>query len=134
MRGTDQVHARRGPLVWLAAAILALLVLGGFGASTVAWGAEARDGGRLLPGTTIAGIDLGQATPEDAVTALSALVDDRLERTVEVSYHEHRYPVSARDLGATADLDAVVTDAVTRASDLDFTDLVRVRWSAPATG
>lgn len=96
--------------------------------TTLSWGADLRADGRLLPGTTIASVALGEVTTDEAVAALGAHVADVLDRTVEVAHHEHVYTTTARELGATADVDRVVADAVAHAGSVGFADLVRMRW------
>lgn len=116
----------------LAALIAALLVTAGI--SSLAWGSTLRDEGRLLPGTTIAGVDVGDQTLEEARAAVAARLEPRLVRTVELAYDDQRWAVTARELGAATDADAVLDEAFERTMEAGLTELTRMRWAGATIG
>jgi lipoprotein-anchoring transpeptidase ErfK/SrfK len=131
--GRTPRHRRRG-LIVLAVIVLTLLVLAGLSASALAYGATVRDGGQLLPGTTIASVDVGELGAQEATAAVADHLASRLDRTITVTHGDLSWETTPRQLGTTTDVEAVVADAAARADDLGFTDLVRLRWLGSTDG
>lgn len=123
----------RGVLA-LALVLLTLLVLGAMSATALAYGSTVRDGTQLLPGTTVASVDVGERSVDEAVAAVAAHLAPTLERTITVTHGDLSWETTPRELGATTDVDDVVAGAAARADDLGFTDLVRLRWLGSTDG
>jgi lipoprotein-anchoring transpeptidase ErfK/SrfK len=132
MRGTDDAarprRLRPRVAVLFALATLTVAGLATMSAATLAYGDTVREGERLLPGTTIASVQVGEVAPDEAADLVAAALDERLDRQVSVVDGDASWTTTARDLGANTDLDAVITAAVDRAGELGFTELVRLRW------
>jgi lipoprotein-anchoring transpeptidase ErfK/SrfK len=130
--GTSEAAAARRPnrrtLVLIALAVVVVAALAVVSATSLAYGSTVRGGERLLPGTTIASIEVGEITPEEAVDLVTAHVDGRLDRTITVVHGDTNWTTTPRELGATTDVDLIVAASAERASDLGFTDLVQLRW------
>lgn len=123
--------------VWLLGGATALLaaIVAVVGISTLAWGATLRDEGRLLPGTTIAGVDVGGSTVEEARAAVDARLSVRLDGVVTVSTDDGgRWEATARDLGAATDVDEVLAAALERTVRAGFAELTRLRLLGATVG
>lgn len=120
------VRSRAG--ITIAVTAVALLILIALSVTTLAYGSTVRDGQQLLPGTTIATVAVGEIAPAEAADLVAAHLDERLDRTITVTDGDDSWTTSPRELGATTDLDEVVDEAVARAGDLGFVDLVKLRW------
>jgi lipoprotein-anchoring transpeptidase ErfK/SrfK len=108
--------------------VLTVAALVTISASAMAYGSTLRDGERLLAGTTIASVPVGDGSVDDALAAVAAHLEPALERTVTVTYRGRSWETTPRELGAATDLEEVVATAAGRADDLDFADLVKLRW------
>jgi lipoprotein-anchoring transpeptidase ErfK/SrfK len=120
----------------LIAGIATLLALAfvALGASTWAWGDGLRDEQRLLPGTTIAAVDVGGRSMDEAVADIEAHLAARLDRVVTVTDDDRSWEVTLRELGADTDAATVVADAFTRTVDASLTELARIRWAGSDAG
>jgi lipoprotein-anchoring transpeptidase ErfK/SrfK len=127
---------RPGRRTWLLGGLVVALVglLATAGITTMAWGDTLRDEERLLPGTTIATVDVGDTTLTEAVAAVEEHLGPRLERGVELVHGERSWQVSAQDLGADTDAADVVAAAFERTRDASLADLARMRWAGAAIG
>lgn len=121
---------------WLVGGLLTVLVtvLVVMSATAIAWGNSLRGEGRLLPGTTIASVDVGDHTVDEAVAAVGARLDARLDDDLTLVYGDLRWTVTPRDLGVSTDVDAVVAEARARTDAAGFGDLVRLRWFGGSAG
>lgn len=116
----------------LAALIAALLVAAGV--SSLAWGSTLRDEERLLPGTTVAGVDVGDVTLDEARAAIDDELEPGLDRTVTLVHDDGRWTTTPRELGATPDVDAVLDEALEHTMEAGLTDLARMRWTGAGIG
>lgn len=115
---------------WLVTALvgaLAATLLAG-SVSTWAWGSSLREDGRMLPGTTIASVDVSSMSVDEARGAVEDLLAEQLDRTLRVTHGDLTVETTARDLGTSTDLDQVLADATERTSGAGFRELVRARW------
>lgn len=118
----------------VAAGVTLALALAAIGLTTAAWAGDLRDDGRLLPGTSVASIDVSGLAVEEARSAVAGVLDDRLERTVTVTYEDRTFTTTPRELGASSDLDQVLAAAVERTGSASFTELVQARWLGASPG
>lgn len=70
------------------------------------------DGLRILPHVTIAGVDVGGLTAEEALLRLSERVAQQLSKEITLVAPEHRYVLPLRDLGGQVDLKGAVEGAL----------------------
>jgi lipoprotein-anchoring transpeptidase ErfK/SrfK len=110
---------------------LAIVVLG---ATTWAYGDSLRDEQRLLPGTTIATVDVGGLSMAEAIDAVQAHLTTQLDRVVSVTDGDERWEITARELGADSDAEVVVAAAFERTSGASLTELARIRWAGADAG
>lgn len=87
----------------LGVVITALLVLVGI--------AEARRG-EVLPGVTVADVELGGLGQEDVRKQLASLAEERSSDEVVFTHEQAEYPVDPSDIGAAVDVDALVAAAL----------------------
>jgi lipoprotein-anchoring transpeptidase ErfK/SrfK len=115
-------------------AVLLALSTVGLGATTWAWGDTLRDEQRLLPGTTIATVDVGGLSMDEATERIEAHLTAQLDRVVTVTDGGSRWEVTARELGADSDAEQVVAAAFERTRDASLTELARIRWAGAEGG
>jgi lipoprotein-anchoring transpeptidase ErfK/SrfK len=123
---------RRRWWLWAVLAVLLLLLAAAgvaagifvHGANTYAQQYE----GRLLPGTVIAGVDVGGKDREEATAAVAAVIAPELERTVTVRWGEREWTAAVADLDSTTDADAAVDEAFEATAAMEWEDLARMRW------
>ncbi len=108
-------------------AAVALLVLVG-GAWPMAWGDNLRRQEILLPGTTIAGVDVGEVTVQEASAAGQEQVAAALDRPVALTHGDRTWTTTPRALGATSDVEQVVAAALERTRRASLVELARVRF------
>jgi lipoprotein-anchoring transpeptidase ErfK/SrfK len=135
--GTEHDAGRPRPVSrWalFGVAVLLALTTVGLGATTWAWGDTLRDEQRLLPGTTIATVDVGGLSMEEATEQIEAHLTAQLDRVVTVTDGGSRWEVTARELGADSDAEQVVTTAFERTRDASLTELARIRWAGAEAG
>jgi lipoprotein-anchoring transpeptidase ErfK/SrfK len=108
---------------------VALALVAGLGASTWAWGDALRDEQRLLPGTSVAGVEVGTLPVDEAVGAVEAALAAQLDRVVEVTDGDRVWEVTARELGAETDAEQVVAGAFERTREAGLRELLRLRWA-----
>ena len=95
---------------------------------TRAWAEDHRAGERLLPGTVVAGVDVGDVTVSEATDAVAAELDERLDATLAITAPDQRWETSPRELGTVADAAAAVGEAVDATATTGWSDLAAVRW------
>jgi lipoprotein-anchoring transpeptidase ErfK/SrfK len=90
---------------------LGILLLGGGGAYG-SYRYDAATADRLLPGVTIAGVDVGEMTRDEAVAAVDAEIGTDLDRQIVVEAGDQVWRVTPGDLGTGTDVEAVVEEAL----------------------
>jgi hypothetical protein len=139
-RGMKLTHSiaafRPGRRAWLLGGLVTVLValLVTAGLTSLAWGDSLRDDGRLLPGTIIATVEVGDTTKDEALAAVEAHLEPRLDRSVALVHGDRRWETTARELGASSDAAAIVEEAFERTADVGLADLARMRWAGAAVG
>jgi lipoprotein-anchoring transpeptidase ErfK/SrfK len=119
---------RPGRKTAIAATILLTLVLLGVGG--VAWATydySQEYEGKLLPGTTIARVDVGGMTYEEAKAAVRGAVAPQLNRKVAIRWRGESWRATPRKLGARSNLAEVLSAAVQATEDASFFDRMRMR-------
>jgi len=124
---------RRGRLRTALLLLAVLLILTAFGFS--GWGAYALHAfradmsGRILPGATVEGVDVGGMTRDQALATVSQVVTPQLQRAVTVRWQDRTWPTSPAALGATADVEAQVDAAVAASANPSWARLARLRFT-----
>ena len=75
------------------------------------WGVQA---GKVLPNTSVSGVDVSRMTAEEAAAAVSPLVETRREDPVVFTFEDERFSVVPVDVGYGVDVDATVEAAMAR--------------------
>jgi len=108
----------------------ALFVIGTVASATVAYATydySKQYRGKILPGTSVAGVDLGGMTLDDAKVAVRRAIEPELRQTIVFRYKERTWRVSARQLGARGDVTETVSDAAFASREASFWDKARLR-------
>lgn len=84
--------------------------------------------GRMLPGTTVAGVDVGGMSEREARSAVTHALADDLERTITVRLGQRTWKTTPRQLGSTAAVEAGVAEAMRASENATTAELVRLRW------
>ena len=96
--------------------------------ATMAWGTGLREEQRLLPGTTVAGVDVGGLTVDQAEAAARDQVAADLDRELVLVHGDQRWSTTPRALGASSDVSQTVQTAFDRTASAGLVDLARVRF------
>jgi vancomycin resistance protein YoaR len=70
--------------------------------------------GRVLPNTSIAGVDVSGMTPEETQEAVRGPAEERENDEVVFTFEDERFTLVPEDVGYTIDVDATVEDALAR--------------------
>lgn len=100
-----------------------LLVAGG-GSAFAAYRYDVATSSRLLPGVSIAGVDVGDMSRDEAVRAVSAHADLSLSSDLEVQAAGKTWHVTPASLGMSADVEGALGDAFAVADSLPFVSRV----------
>ena len=90
------------------AALVVLLLVGAVGVS--AYDSSKED--QIAEGITVAGVDLGGMSADEARAAIAQQVAAPLEKPVVVTHGDRRFTLSAEDAGLNADAQAMADEAV----------------------
>ena len=108
--------------------VLALGVGGALSVSAASFGSELRDGDQLLPGVTVAGVEVGGLSRTEATDAVTSALATHLDGEVVVAHDAGRWTTTPRELNARTDLDEVIADAFSGTVDASLPELVATRW------
>jgi lipoprotein-anchoring transpeptidase ErfK/SrfK len=133
MSAIRSLPRRRRSLLLAVTAVL-VVAFAAAGVSTLAWADDIRSQGRMLPGTTIAGVAVGGLSEVEVTSALSPTVEDLLDRSVTVVHDDQRWDVNVRELGARTDVELIVGQAIQQARDTGLLRLTRLRWTGEEAG
>lgn len=90
--------------------------------------------GRILPGSTIAGVDVGGLTRQAALAEVRRAVRPELYRTITVRWKGRNWQVTPHRLGARSDARAVVDDALAASSRASFLKKVGMKFFGDVLG
>jgi len=129
-------HGRRSPLRAWKIALVAVGVVAVMGAGTAyaAYRYDASESDRILPGVTIAGVDVSEMTRSEAIREVSAAAEETLEGELSVEAGDHTWIVTPAVLGMTADVEGAVDSAFALADDLSFVSRIYHRVAAKPLG
>jgi lipoprotein-anchoring transpeptidase ErfK/SrfK len=130
--GVEQPPRRRLPRPGKRAGIisgvlLGLLALGLAGASYAGYDYSKKYEGKILPGASVAGVDVGGMTPEAALEAVRESVRPRLMREITISWGDKSWTVTAKELGAHSNARRSVAAALAVSDEASFMDKTRMR-------
>ena len=90
---------------------LGLVLLGG-GTAYAAYRYDAASANRILPGVTVAGVDVGEMTRQEAIAAVKEAVEPSLDRTVTIRVGGRAWHVTPAELGTRAPVGRLVSRAM----------------------
>ena len=105
------VRRRRMRAALIVAAIVGVLFVVAGGVSLAAYRYEQSRADRILPGVTVAGVDVSGMTRREAVRAVRAGILGELDRTIAITVGSKEWGRAARDLGRRADVGSAVDAA-----------------------
>lgn len=108
-------------------AVAAILVLGGGGIAYATYDYARAYEDKLLPGTKIAGVELGGMDRAEALTALGGALGPQLDRPITVTWERHSWVVTARDLGAEDNTAELVDAALAEGRSTSFLHKMRMK-------
>lgn len=100
-------------------AVGALALVGG-GTAYAAYRYDASSADRILPGVTVAGVDVSGMTRDEAVRQVAEHADATLEGELTVTAGGQTWTVTPAALGMSADVDSAVDEAFAVADGLSF--------------
>ena len=76
--------------------------------------------GKIFPGSTIAGVDVGGMTEKQARRAIRKELQPQLERTITITHGDKTWEVTPKELGATSDARSRVKAALEESDNTGF--------------
>jgi lipoprotein-anchoring transpeptidase ErfK/SrfK len=101
-----------------------VLVLLGAGTAYAAYRYDVSNASEILPGISVAGVDVGGMTREQALREVREVAEETLYGDLAVSAAGQTWVVTPASLGMTADVEAAVARAFAVADQLSFVDRV----------
>ena len=83
--------------------------------------------GKILPGSTIAGVDVGGMTEAQAILAIKDAIGPQLDRVIDVEWKDKSWSVTPRELGARSNARRAVNAALAASAEQSFLEKVRMR-------
>ena len=129
-------HKRRSgralKVVLLSLGVLVILLSG---TAYAAYRYDRSEAERILPGVTVAGVDLSGMTRDEAVRALEGKAETRLASTLVVQAAGKQWSVTPRSLGVSADVDSAVDRALAVNDQFSLVSRLYHRlWDHPVEG
>lgn len=84
--------------------------------------------GKILPGASIAGVDVGGMTRKQAMRSVKKALKPQMRREITVSWRKHSWEVTPEKLGARSDAAAAVEKALAASGDVSMFDKAQMRW------
>lgn len=108
-------------------ALVGVLFLGAAGAAYATYDYSNEYEGRMLPGTTVAGVDVGGMDRDEALAAVRDAVRPELRRTIEVEWGERTWNVTPERIGAYTTAGRAVDAALAASEETSFFQKMRMR-------
>ena len=83
--------------------------------------------GKILPGSTIAGVDVGGMTEPQAILAIKDAIGPQLDREIDITWKDKSWTVTPRELGARSNARSAVNAALKASEEQSFMQKVRMR-------
>ena len=109
------------------AVLLGIVVLGVSGISVAAYQYARSYDGKIMPGATIAGVDVGGMTKAEALKAVKAAIRPELKRDLKLFWQAKRWHATPAELGAKSNARRAVEDALYASANASFADKIRIR-------
>ena len=113
--------------VIISSILFALVLIGVAGVAYAGYDYSRKYEGRILPGVSVAGVDIGGMTSDEALAAVKDDVQPQLDREITVAWGERTWTVTPKELGAQSNARSVVEDAVAHSGETSFLDKTRMR-------
>jgi lipoprotein-anchoring transpeptidase ErfK/SrfK len=111
-----------------------LLILGS-GTAYAAYRYDRSEAQRILPGVTVAGVDVSGMTRDEAIRALQDKAEARLASTLVVQAAGHQWSITPRSLGVSADVEGAVDRALGVTDEFSLVSRLYHRlWDHPIEG
>jgi lipoprotein-anchoring transpeptidase ErfK/SrfK len=107
--------------------LLALVLISAAGVAYAGYDYSRRYEGKILPGASVAGVDISGMTPGAALEAVRESVRPQLTREITVSWGKRTWTTSPKELGAHSNARAIVDAAVSESGATSFIDKTRMR-------
>ena len=112
-------HARTFRTRVTVSVVLGLLLLTG-GTAYAGYRYDAAMADRLLPGTTVAGVDVGELQRSEAIDAIEEAAQSRLAKRIQVTVGGETWRVTPGELGTTAVIEEAVDQALAAGQDVSW--------------
>lgn len=115
-------HAKRtaGSVVVVVAIAVGIVLLALGGVAFAAYRYDLATADTILPGVTVAGVDVGGMTRAEAVEVIDTVAAERLNAPISIAALGGSWTVSPVDLGQSADVEAAVDEAVAASGSTGF--------------
>ena len=114
-------------LLLISALVLCLLALGAAGVAYATYDYAEKYEGRILPRSSIAGVDVSGMTKREALAAVRAQIAPTLDRRLSLRFEGRRWSVTPRELGARGNVRRMVRAAMLASADTSFFDKLKMR-------
>ncbi|HEY7874474.1 MAG TPA: L,D-transpeptidase family protein [Actinomycetota bacterium] len=115
----------RWALFFALLATLAVLAISGISVAAIQY-ARSYDG-KIMPGATIAGVEVGGLNRAEALAKVRAAIKPELNRDVLIRWQAQRWNATPAELGAKSDARRAVEEALYESSNASFVDKVEMR-------
>ncbi|HYI44044.1 MAG TPA: L,D-transpeptidase family protein [Actinomycetota bacterium] len=112
---------------WMSATIFVLVTVSSAGVAYATYDYSSQYSGLILPGTWVAGVDLGGMTETEATTAVADAIQPHLTRTITLRWRGQTWEVTPKQLGARNNAADAVAAAVQASREAGFLDKARLR-------
>ncbi len=113
-------HKRARSVIVVVAIAVGIVLLALGGVSYAAYRYDRASSDQILPGVTVAGIDVGGMTRVEAIQAVQRSVQERLTQPLTVRAADGSWPTTPAELGRSADVDAAVDQALQASDSVGF--------------
>jgi len=100
------------------AAGIVLLALGGVAFAAYRYDRATAD--RILPGVTVAGVDVGGMTRVEAIGVIDTIAAERLDAPISIAALDDSWTVSPAELGQSADVEEAIDRAIAASESTGF--------------